>query len=161
MKFSWVIHGGGREESDTETEDASPSPPENLVPPKGVSEPFCACVDSLKWKLYESVVMRPELNTPEAQQNELLQTYEGLLEKLYALLTQSLKGPIQESAIHGFPEELHSPIRTCVQNIQGMRRGGGALTRYTDRVPYHDYLQTQLRTYPYLQYHGEARKEED
>ena len=163
MKFSWLIHGGNGYNTggngDEEEEQDGGEVKENHIPPKGVSEPFCACVDSLKWSLYEHVVLRPEWNTPEAQKNKLLQTYETLLEKLYALLSQALKGPIQESGLESFPEGLRQDVLHCAHRIQGMRRGGGELVRYTDRIPYHDYLETQLRTYPYLQYHGERRDE--
>lgn len=161
MKYSWLryMDGGGMERDNEMDGGSGEEVKENLVPPRDVSEHFRDCVDSLKWSLYESVVLRPELNTPEAQKNELLQTYEVLLEKLHAFLSHVLKGPVQESALQAFPEELRDVVLKCAHRIQGMRQGGGELAQYTDRIPYHDYLETQLRTYPYLQYHGKEQDE--
>lgn len=140
------MYGG----EDSEEEE---SLPENIVSPPGVSLAFCECVDTLKWRLYEAVVLNPELNTPEAQQNKLLQTYEDVLEHLYQFLDQVVKGSIKESTLQAFPLPLRHEILACAQQIRKMSQGGGAL-RYTDKIPYHDYLRIQLRIYPYLHHRG-------
>jgi hypothetical protein len=151
---TWRIHGGGDSggESDEETMV------ENLTPPKGVTESFCQCVDAIKWKLYDATVMGPELKAPEVQQNKLLETYEGYLEQLYVLLNEALKGFIKESLLVRFPSELRHEILKCAQEIQRMSRAGTAL-RYTECIPYRDYLHTQLRVYPYLQNRGKDADE--
>lgn len=146
---TWRMYGGrdSGEESDEEPMI------ENLTPPKGITESFCQCVDTIKWKLYEATVLGPELNTPEVQQNKLLEIYEGYLEQLYVVLNQALTGYIKESQLASFPSELRHEMLKCAQEIRRMSQGDGVL-RYTDRIPYHDYLQTQLRVYPYLQNRG-------
>lgn len=159
---TWRIHGGGDSggESDEETTV------ENLTPPKGVTESFCQCVDAIKWEVYKATVMGPELNTPEVQQNKLLETYEGYLEQLDVLLNEALKGSIKESLLVRFPSELRHEILKCAQKIQQMSRGGSAMQHtggsalgYTGRIPYRDYLHTQLRVYPYLQNRGKDMDE--
>lgn len=145
--------GGSGDESDEESRPVV----ENLVPPKGVSETFCQCVDTLKWQLYETIVLGPELNTPRAQQNQLLESYEHHLEMLYAFLSQALKGAMKESVLSSFPASLRPSILQCAQHIQKMRHGGSGSLRYTDRIPYEDYLVTQLRVYPYLHYRGQLQ----
>lgn len=156
MRFSWTIYGGAHDEVDSEDDTEYK---ENLVPPKGVSDLFCSCVDSLKWSLYEAVVLGPEWNTPEAQRNDLLQTYETLLEKLFVILSGALKGRKEgEADLRAFPEALRPAVQECVRRILTMQQAGGP-SRDVDRVPYQDYLQTQLRIYPYLQYRGRRSDE--
>lgn len=154
MNRGWQAYGGGEEE---ESDEESRPVVENLNPPKGVSESFCQCVDALKWKLYATIVLGPELNTAQAQQNQLLEAYEGQLEQMYAFLSQALKGSIKESTLSSFPASLRHPLLQCARDIQKMRHGGGGALRYTDRIPYEDYLVTQLRVYPYLHYRGQSQ----
>lgn len=150
---TWRIHGGGDSDGESEEEEVV----ENLTPPKGVSESFCQCVDTLKWGIFRATVLGPELNTPEAQQNRLLESYETLLEHLYAFLHDALKGSVKESVLTVFPHGIRHSILTCAQTIQQDTR----TLRYTDRIPYHDYLNTQLRIYPYLQHRGKDLEEDE
>ena len=78
-------------DSDTDTDS---QPAENHIPPHGVDDEFCRCIQTLKWNLYQTIVLGPEPNTPEAQQNQLIQRYVAQLGKLYDAMQHALQGRI-------------------------------------------------------------------
>jgi hypothetical protein len=126
-------------ESDLEEE-------ENNVPPAGVDAEFCRCIQTLKMNLYETIVLGPELNTPDAQKNELIQTYVKQLGRLYDVMENALKGRVVDAEMRPFPIRLRHSILTCSQWVHRLVKGKTP----TDLVPYRDYLNTTLRVYPFV-----------
>lgn len=132
-------------ESDVEMDTDAPLPP-----PPGVDPSYAVCVHSLKWKLYQTIVLGPELNTPEAQQNELLEKYMKHLEHLYGILHKALRGSITESEVRVFPSPLRHEILTCALRLKGLNRGVHKASHVADIVPYQDFLKETLRMYPFV-----------
>ncbi len=119
---------------------------ENNVPPQGVDAEFCRCVQTLKWNLYQAIVLGPQENTPRAQQNDLIQTYVTLLGKLYTFMENALKGRIVDAELRPFPSQRRHEILTCSQWAYRAVKGLSP----TDLVAYRDYLNTSLRVYPFV-----------
>lgn len=120
-----------------------------VPPPPGVDPSNVACVYALKWKLYQLIVLGPEPNTPEAQQNELLQKYVRQLAHLYQLLSKALRGSITDAEVHIFPRTIRHEILTCALQLKGYNKGRTA-PHAADIVPYQDFLKETLQMYPYV-----------
>lgn len=136
-----------RSESDSDSDsDSDYEVRGGSIPPKGLDEEFCRCIQTLKWNLYQAIVLGPELNTPSAQQNELIQTYVKHLGHLYNVFENAMKGRIVDSEMRSFPVKLRHEILTC---SQWARKHLSSLPP-TDLVPYNDYLNTSLRVYPFV-----------
>ena len=142
MNNSW---NGSDSDSDTET-DTSAIVKGGDIPPKELDGEFCRCIQTLKWNLYQTIVLSPALNTSTAQQNDLIQTYVKQLGRLYLVLDNALKGRIIDAEMRPFPVKLRHDILKCSQWIHRVVR---PLTP-TDLVPYRDYVNTALRVYPFV-----------
>lgn len=119
------------------------------TPPPGVDPHFSQCVHSIKWKLYQAIVLGPELNTPEAQQNELLQTYVNQLERLYRMFEKALRGSISDADTRPFPSSLRHEILSCAMGLKE-RIKPSASAHAADLIPYQDQLKQILRMYPFV-----------
>lgn len=136
---------GSDSDSDTET-DTHAIVKGGDIPPKGLDGEFCRCIQTLKWNLYQTIVLSPTLNTPAAQQNDLIQTYINQLGHLYLALDNALSGRINDAMMRPFPIKLRHDILKCSQWIHRLVR---PLTP-TDLVPYWDYVNTALLVYPFV-----------
>jgi hypothetical protein len=119
------------------------------IKPPGVDPTYATCIHHLKWKLYQTIVLGPEPNTPEAQQNELLQKYTRTLESLYHILEKALRGSIADTEVRVFPSVLRHKILTCAMDLKRTRNA----QHVADRVPYQDFLKQTLRMYPFVHRH--------
>lgn len=129
------------EEWDSDTESM-----ENNVPPPGVNAEFSRCIQTLKWNLYQTIVLGPKENTPEAQQNELVQKYVTQLGRLHTFMENALKGRIIDADLRPFPSRRRHEILTCAQWVYRFVKGFPP----NDVVPYRDYLYHVLRVYPFV-----------
>lgn len=132
-------------DSDTESDTDTLS----TIPPPGVDPGYATCIHRLKWKLYQVIVLGPEPNTPEAQQNELLQKYTRMLESLYRILEKALRGSIADTEVRVFPSALRHEILTCAMDLKRARNA----QHVADRIPHQDFLQQTLRMYPFVHRH--------
>jgi hypothetical protein len=130
-------------DSDTDTPDLPP----------GVDPAHASCIHTLKWKLYQAIVLGPESNTPEAQQNELLQKYIEHLERLYHLLDKAMRGSVRDVEVRTFPASLRHEILTCALRLKGLNKGGN-VNHAADVLPYQDFLKGTLRMYPFVHHAG-------
>jgi hypothetical protein len=112
-----------------------------------VSPAFQRCVSDIKWRLYETVVFGPELATPEAQENGLIQTYVQQLETLYRLLDAALRGAFKESDLAALPPARRHEVLQCVHALQKVVKGA---QNAAELIPYREYLQEMLRVYPFV-----------
>lgn len=132
--------------SDTDS-DSDMDRYDDMMPP-GVDETLATGVHTLKWKLYQIIVLGPELNTPEAQQNELLQAYIRQLERLYRILEKALKGAITDTDLRPFPVSLRHEILTLATKLKGQTKLSNR--HAADYIPYLDFLKETLRMYPFV-----------
>ena len=71
------------EDTDSEYDDEYT---ENEVPPPAINQEFIDNILEVKHKLYETTILAPELETPEAQSNEVLQKYMNKVELIEELV---------------------------------------------------------------------------
>jgi len=131
---------GYSSDSDSEMEE------ENNVPPRGLDPEFCKRIQNMKWRLYQIIILSPELDTPNAQNNELIQMYVNQLEDLYRFLENAQRGGVVEKDLIKFPSELRSENLSVAEWIKNYFRQNGP----ADTLPYRDYLITTLRVYPFV-----------
>lgn len=138
------------DDSDSETLSVTDSTTDSALQRAHVVPEFTHCIHMLKWKLYQAIVLGPEPNTPEAQQNELLQTYVGQLEQLYRILEKALCGEIIDTTLHAFPAPLRQEILSCARDLQKRSKEQNEMRHAADGVPYRDFLKETLRMYPFV-----------
>jgi|LauGreDrversion4_2_1035121.scaffolds.fasta_scaffold11122_5 hypothetical protein len=119
---------------------------ENNVPPRGMDPEFCRRIQNMKWKLYESIVLGPETETDNAQNNQLIQIYVNTLEKLYRFLERAQHGGVVERDLLSFPAEMRSENLSVANWVKNYFKKNGPI----DTIPYSDYLNTTLRVYPFI-----------
>lgn len=119
---------------------------DNETIPPGVAPEFVHCVHALKWKLYQAIVLGPEPNTPEAQQNELLQVYVTRLDQLYHILEKALRGSVTDAEVRPFPVRLRREILGCAMGLKKTPK----TPHVADTVPYRDFLTETLRMFPFV-----------
>ena len=129
-------------ESESETDDTQ----DESFPPE-VDSSFTKCIYSLKWKLYETVVLGPELKTPEAQHNGLLQKYISHLDKLYEVMDKVLRNTFLETDLRSFPAAHRHEIVTCTNTLKSLTR---KVSNVADVIPYREFLHEILRVYPFV-----------
>lgn len=146
MTSLWASMSNSDSDSDSDSDFM-----ERMPAPPGVDLPWAQCVHVLKWKLYEAIVLGPELSQPEAQQNELLQVYVNQLEQLYRILEKATHGAVPTSAdLRPFPSRLRLEIMKCASGLKGRMAGAAQTPKHVaDRIPYQDFLKQTLRTYPF------------
>jgi hypothetical protein len=127
-------------ESDMESDQ------ENNVPPQGVDPEFCRRIQTVKWRLYEKIVLGPETETERAQDNELIQIYMDQLEQLYRFLERAQRGGVVERDLLSFPSDMRSENLSIANWIKTYFKKNGP----ADTLPYRDYLTTTLRIYPFV-----------
>jgi hypothetical protein len=131
---------GYSSDSDSEMEE------ENNVPPRGLDPEFCKRIQNMKWRLYQIIILSPELDTPNAQNNELIQMYVNQLEDLYRFLDNAQRVGVVEKDLIKFPSELRSENLSMAEWIKKYFKQNGP----ADTLPYRDYLNTTLRVYPFV-----------
>ncbi len=118
-----------------------------------VSPEFQQCVSGVKWRLYETVIFGPELDTPQAQENSLVQVYVQNLEAFYRLLDATLRGQFKEAGLSALPAPRRSEVLQCVHALQKIIK---AARHAGDLIPYREYLQEVLRVYPFVHTRNES-----
>lgn len=137
--------GGDDTDDDQESQDIGDDQDIQDIP--DVSPAFQQCVSSVKWRLYETVIFGPELDTPQAQENSLIQVYVQNLEAFYRLLDATLRGQFKEAGLSALPAARRSEVLQCVHALQKIMK---TARHAGDLIPYREYLQEVLRVYPFV-----------
>lgn len=128
------------------------------TPPEGVNPEFARCLYALKWRIYETTVLGPELNTPEAQQNGLIQTYVRQLGALHKVLEKALSQTITDADMRSFRVSLRPDILKCAQRLRPLIKQA---TNVADHVVYRDFLNERLRMYPFVHHNSAVEDVEE
>ena len=136
-------------EDDTDSEYEDEDYTQNEVPPPAVDQQFINNILEVKHKLYDSTVLAPELETPEAQSNKVLQEYLNNLNSVYVMAINAQTGNTlgNEQRIHNFPPETREAI---TQTLNGIAEYFSKNT-VPDTIPYSDFIRNTLHTYPFVQ----------
>ena len=111
-----------KDNSDSEYEDEEYQNEEyqNEVPPPVMNQEFIDHILDIKHKLYDSIVLSPKLETPEAQNPEVLQEYLNKLNTVYVMAINAQNGQNGQfdKKIQEFPPELQESIRSAMKWIR-------------------------------------------
>ena len=134
------------EDTDSEYDDEYT---ENEVPPPAINQEFIDNILEVKHKLYETTVLAPELETPEAQSNEVLQKYMNNLNSVYVMAINAQSGRIigNEQRINNFPPETREVITRTLNLIADYF----SKNNVPDTIPYSDFIIKSLHEYQFVQ----------
>jgi len=135
--------------NDTDTDSDEEEYPQNEDPPPAINQEFKDIILEVKHKLYETTVLAPELETPEAQSNEVLQKYMNNLNSVYVMAINAKTGKIigNEQKINNFPPETREMITRMLNLIADYF----SKNTVPDTIPYSDFIENSLRIYPFEQ----------
>ena len=122
---------------------------QNEDPPPAINKEFKDIILEVKHKLYETTVLAPELETPEAQSNEVLQKYMNNLNSVYVMAINAKTGKIigNEQKINNLPPETREMITRMLNLIADYF----SKNKVPDTIPYSDFIENSLRIYPFVQ----------
>ena len=134
------------EDTDSEYDDEYT---ENEFPPPAINQEFIDNILEVKHKLYETTVLAPELETPEAQSNEVLQKYMNNLNSVYVMAINAQSGRIigNEQRINNFPPETREVITRTLNLIADYF----SKNNVPDTIPYSDFIRKSLHEYQFVQ----------
>ena len=117
---------------------------------ESVSSEWKRLVLDVKNTIYNNVIFGPELESDEAQNIALVDTYRTHLIELNKLCKvipnrTNTKEQIQKKLLT-FPMGTHDIIGELVRAVDTLFRKN----QYVDTIPYTDYLDVHLRIYPFL-----------
>lgn len=135
------------EDTDSEYEDEDYM--QNEVPPPEIDQQFIDNILDIKHKLYKATVLAPELETPKAQSNQVLQEYLNNLNSVYFMAINAQRGNIveNEQRINNLPPETREIITQTLQWIADFFNKNTVV----DTIPYSDFIGKSLHTYPFVQ----------
>ena len=110
---------------------------------------FVRNVTDTKYKLYQTIVFQPELDSNTSQDNAILNKYLQQLNHLHQLSIRAQEGvPVKRLERHlaAFPMELQEPIRALLEWIRAYFQAN----RPIKTTPYSHYLESSFRTYPFM-----------
>lgn len=115
----------------------------------GVDPTFKNLLQTAKLQLYTAIVEGPPITSAEAQDNTLLIKYFKRSNKLYNMCEQlrRLSDIKVEKKLSKFPLQTHDAIKQLLDWLKNFYSNNEEV----DIIPYHDYLDVQLKRYPCLQ----------
>lgn len=140
-----INNNSWNEDTDSEYDEYT----ENEVPPPAINQEFKANILEVKHKLYETTVLAPELETPEAQSNKLLQKYMNNLNSVYVMAINAQSGNMlgNEQRINNFPPETREVITRTLKWIADFF----SKNTVSDTIPYSDFIRKSLHEYQFVQ----------
>jgi len=124
---------------DSEYEDDN-----NETPPQGITKEFRDIILTAKQSLYDNIILGPKLETPDAQNLQLVQIYIDKLNEFYKLTNNN--GDITKK-LEIFPIQSRDSIQQALTTIQTFFRINTAIE---DRLPYENYLNHILKKYQFV-----------
>jgi hypothetical protein len=112
----------------------------------GIQPTFKELVRMTKRQLYGCIVRGPPITSKKAQDNRLLITYVSTTNSLYQLCQQlqKLSAPEIANKLSRFP----LPTQHGIKQLLDWLTVFFSKNKYEDTIPYHDYLEVQLKWYP-------------
>jgi hypothetical protein len=130
----------------TESDDEEKYLP-NEHAPKGVDEDCINTILHTKHRVYEDIVLSPDADTEEAQDDSLLEKYINCIHNIYVLAIISQNGKKNSHRLDDFPKGVRSDIETLLNSIEAIF----SKNRIPDTIPYIDYIRNHLHVYPFIQ----------
>lgn len=120
---------------------------QNEVSPPDLDENFKKNVLNVKHNLYDNIVLGPELETPDAQNNNILNDYLKNINKIYVLCLNAQKGIVYNNNLNEFPEKVREPLKQVLDWLSDYFRKN----RAPDTIPYEDYIRKSFKEYQFVQ----------
>jgi hypothetical protein len=120
---------------------------QNDIMPQEVDQEFRNNVLNVKHILYDNIILKPEIGTLQAQNNNLLQEYLTNINHVYILSLNAQKGIINESELTKFPESARKPIKQVLNWLADYFKKN----RIPDTIPYEDYITKSFKEYQFVQ----------
>lgn len=134
-----------RDESDDEYEDEEYQQNEEV--PVDIDEKFKNDVLNVKHKLYENIVLSPELGTEKAQNLETLQEYLKNINNVYILCLNAQKGIINDEELNKFPVNVRDSLKRVLNWLNDYFRKN----QIPDTIPYDDFINKSFKEYQFVQ----------
>ena len=152
MAYHRSIQEEERKEERKEDDDDDDDDDEyNDTPFEPVSPECKQLILQVKHRLYNRIIFGPPLQSKKAQSNDLLLIYLKKMMRLYRICksieNQTITEEMVQKKLLTFPIETRDIIRQLLNWITAFFRKN----QYVDTIPYIDYLDVHLRTYPLLQ----------
>lgn len=115
---------------------------------QNIDPEFKAKLLETKHRIYEESVLKPNNESEEAQDLQLIDLYETYIKMFYLLAKESEKNkPISSTSLSLFPVSVITPIRELLSWISSF------FLKNTPRetIPYSHYIELHLHTNPYFQ----------
>ena len=116
-----------------------------------VEPTFKELVRTTKNQLYACIVRGPSITSKKAQDNTLLIYYIRKLNDVYQLCkvlhTNTSSSAIIQKKLSTFPLQAQDSIQKLISWLIDFYHKN----QYVDSIPYNDYLEVQLKRYPFLQ----------
>ncbi len=120
---------------------------QNETPPPALSEDFIKSILDIKNKLYNNIVLSPNLGTPNAQDTRILQTYLDRVNDVYILSINAQNGKLQNMNLDKFPENVRELIQKTLESISAIF----SKNTVADTIPYRHFIDMNLHYYPFKQ----------
>ncbi len=134
-----------RDESDDEYDDEEHQQNEEV--PVGIDEKFKNDVLNVKHKLYENIVLSPELGTEKAQNLETVQEYLKNINNVYILCLNAQKGIINDEELNKFPVNVRDSLKRVLNWLNDYFRKN----QIPDTIPYDDFINKSFKEYQFVQ----------
>jgi hypothetical protein len=119
---------------------------QNDVSPPDIDSEFRNNILNIKHEIYENTILKPELNTEEAQSEELLNKYIENLNNIYILCLNAQKGNVSND-LDKFPKEIRYSISVLLSGLADFFKKN----QVVDTIPYASYIQKSFKEYPFIQ----------
>jgi hypothetical protein len=138
---------GGNLNVDEEEFDDNNDEERNDIPPEDLDPTFCKNVQKIKWDIYKNIILKPELQTSNAQNNNLLNDYLTSIRGIYVLTLNAQKGKNKNINLNHFPEEVRGEIQELLDWIADFFKKN----QIYQTIPYSHYLNNSFNEYPFIQ----------
>jgi hypothetical protein len=133
------------DEYDEEYEDEEYE--QNEILPPDIDENFRNNVLNIKHIMYDTIILKPEIGTTEAQSNRLLREYLKNINQVYILSLNAQKGVINKNDLNQFPERVRGPLKQVLTYLADYFKKN----RIPDTIPYEDYIRKSFKEYQFVQ----------
>ena len=133
------------DESDEEYDDEEYQQNEEI--PMIVNENFKNDILNVKHKLYENIILSPDLGTEKAQNLQTLQEYLKNINNVYILCLNAQKGIINYEEINKFPLNVRESLTSVLNWLKDFFRKNNI----PDTIPYDDLINKSFKEYQFVQ----------
>jgi hypothetical protein len=117
----------------------------------GIQPTFKNLVKMTKQQLYTCIVKGPPITSKTAQDNRLLIEYLTKLNALYQMCQSVNTGTPNPQTLEKKLSTFPLQTQNAIKELLGWLTVFFSKNKYVDTIPYSDYLDIQLKVYPYLQ----------